>query len=260
MTDKIDGLGRQKLVEMVDDDPAKVQEDRAKADYASRFQTTSRSSCEADPERFPCAPKDKIAGGPSYAQLAKTMPTDTAVVSPKTDSPAKPTSTVLPTTTNATRIAELKDGTMLHEAHRDGIGGYATFTAIKKSGPNGYIVAGNASAQGGAGVEVQAAALRASGVIGDGKTASGELLTAHVAAGLGKNDDGSTGYHSGAGVTVASVEGTQTSADGSSVTGGLSVGVGADVSVGTKTAPNGDTLACGRIAVGPLILGACHRF
>jgi hypothetical protein len=64
-------------------------------------------------------------------------------------------------------------------------------------------------------------------------TASLENFTFKATAGR-TNADGSKGINAGASATVIGVEGTTTFLGASSVTGGLSVGVGAEVAVGTR--------------------------
>jgi hypothetical protein len=64
-------------------------------------------------------------------------------------------------------------------------------------------------------------------------TASLENFTFKATAGR-TNSDGSKGFNAGASATVVGVEGTTTFLGASSVTGGLSVGVGAEAAVGTR--------------------------
>jgi hypothetical protein len=64
-------------------------------------------------------------------------------------------------------------------------------------------------------------------------TASLETFTFKASTGR-SNPDGSTGINAGASATVIGVEGTTTFLGASSVTGGLSVGVGAEAAVGVR--------------------------
>jgi hypothetical protein len=110
------------------------------------------------------------------------------------------------------------------------------------------VAAAKGHAADGVEIEVFAASARITGddVIVQGGLAKIEVGTddrAHVAslenftfkATAGRtNSDGSQGFNAGASATVVGVEGTTTFLGASSVTGGLSVGVGAEVAVGTR--------------------------
>jgi hypothetical protein len=72
------------------------------------------------------------------------------------------------------------------------------------------------------------------------------------------NPDGSVGGNAGIGANVIGVEGTATFLGASSVTGGLSVGVGAELGVGVRDFDkDGSPELCGRVSVLFFTLGAC---
>ena len=113
----------------------------------------------------------------------------------------------------------------------------------------------SASVQVGRQNEAQVGFVRA-GVQGAAASLSGEGLTAAAHAGV-DNADGSVGLNVGATASWASVEATVKHA-GSSVTLGASAGGGLEGHVGVRDDDkDGRVELCGRLAAGPVILGAC---
>lgn len=113
------------------------------------------------------------------------------------------------------------------------------------------------SGQVGAQPEVSAGMARV-GIFSDDGTnaATMDVFTARMGVGT-HNRDGSRGVNVGATATAIGVEGT-IGASGWSFTAGAAVGVGADVSVGTRDQDrDGKRELCGRITAGPVTLGAC---
>jgi hypothetical protein len=252
---RIDGSApREKLYESMDDDPAKIAEDKAKLEYAAK-QTTTRASCENDPSQLPCAPKDRTASGVTHTEIGKNMPK--TVVS----DPPKPNAGVgVPNTTDAMRKAAQKDGVVSISGH-DGLSVYEGGTDYKKTFANGTakVEFGDHSVQLGMSSEIQLTSIRAT-TTGSAGTGVIEGPAAKFSGGVGKNDDGSTGYHAGASATVVTAQVSHEFDDGgSSVTGGVSVGVGAGVSVGGKTATDGSPVVCAQVSALFFTVGACVK-
>jgi hypothetical protein len=83
-----------------------------------------------------------------------------------------------------------------------------------------------------------------------------ENFSAKVTSGH-QNSDGSVGGNFGIGATVIGVEGT-VGHSGTTVTGGLAVGAGAELSVGTRDLDkDGSKELCARVSVGLVTLGLC---
>jgi hypothetical protein len=248
---RIDGSGSQKLYESASDDPAKIAEDQAKADYDAKLKTTSKSTCEEDPERFPCAPpaKDRTAAGPKFEDLAKTM----SAPKPKPDSTNNGFG--IPTSNDATRTADAKDGPVAGIGH-DGLSVYGHTTSYKKTLSDGSVVEGpGASVQVGMSTEIQAKTVRVTKKDG-ADTTTEEGPSAKFTGGFGRNDDGSIGYHAGAGVNVGSAQWTHDLDHGSFTLGG-SEGVGGGVSAGLKTSEGEPWRVCGELSVWMITAGIC---
>jgi hypothetical protein len=82
-----------------------------------------------------------------------------------------------------------------------------------------------------------------------------EAFTARANIGI-HNDDGSTGFNVGAGVTAVGFEGTIGGA--SRLTYGVAAGAGAGVSVGVRDVDrDGNGELCARVSIGPVTVGAC---
>jgi hypothetical protein len=116
---------------------------------------------------------------------------------------------------------------------------------------------GTASIQVGDRLEAQVAVGRISVASDDGsRTLSVEALSAHVSAGT-HNKDGSEGVHASIGAVYAAAEATS-SANGNSVTVGVSAGFSAEYSVGTRDSDgDGFDEYCMRLGAGPVTFGAC---
>lgn len=162
----------------------------------------------------------------------------------------------LPATTDAGRKTDVPDGWGHGTKGHDGASFYAGGTAYKHRDKDLKIEIGDASAQAGASAELQVTAGRATASRGS-LTAVAEFGSAKFAEGFGRNDDGSVGYHAGAGANVAAVQVTQEFDGGASVTLGYAEGVGVGGSVGTKTAPTGDTATCVQLSALFFTVGAC---
>ena len=93
---------------------------------------------------------------------------------------------------------------------------------------------------------------------GDG-VLTGSLETFSFKGNVSKtNPDGSTGGNAGIGANVIGVEGTAKFLGASSVTGGLSVGVGAELGVGVRDFDkDSNPELCARVSVLFFTLGAC---
>ena len=88
-------------------------------------------------------------------------------------------------------------------------------------------------------------------------SASLETFTFKASAGH-TNPDGSYGSHVGASATVVGIEGTATFLGATSITLGLSAGVGGEVSVGTRDLDkDGNPEMCARISLAFLTVGLC---
>lgn len=91
----------------------------------------------------------------------------------------------------------------------------------------------------------------------NGSSASFDTFNFRGAVGT-QNPDGSEGFGAGATANAVAVEGTWNFSGGSSVTGGLSVGVGAEASVGTRDIDHdGNTEVCVRVAALFFTVGGC---
>lgn len=123
---------------------------------------------------------------------------------------------------------------------------------VPKSG--GEVEVLSVSAQIGAQTELQLALQRVAGTSG---ALSGSVETFSARANIGiHNDDGSTGFNIGAGVTALGFEGSVGGAD--RLTYGVSAGMGAGVSVGVRDVDHdGSGELCARVSLGPVTVGAC---
>ena len=110
------------------------------------------------------------------------------------------------------------------------------------------------SGQIGAQTEVQLGLQRLTGARG-ALSGSVETFTARANIGI-HNDDGSTGFNVGAGVTAIGFEGTVGGA--SRLTYGVGAGMGASISAGAADVDHdGSTELCARVSLGPVTVGAC---
>jgi hypothetical protein len=95
--------------------------------------------------------------------------------------------------------------------------------------------------------------------VGGGRVLTGSLETFSFKGNVSKtNPDGSVGGNAGIGAQVIGVEGTAKFLGASSVTGGLSVGVGAELGVGVRDFDkDNNPELCARVSVLFFTLGAC---
>jgi hypothetical protein len=95
--------------------------------------------------------------------------------------------------------------------------------------------------------------------VGGGGVLAGSLETFSFKGNVSKtNPDGSIGGNAGIGANVIGVEGTARFLGASSVTGGLSVGVGAELGVGVRDFDkDSNPELCARVSVLFFTLGAC---
>lgn len=137
---------------------------------------------------------------------------------------------------------------------------YAEFAALQGSDSNAPLTVEVASVSGQAGRanEVSATLLH----LGAGPAsvqASVDVFKAEAHGGI-YNPDGSTGVNLGASATLIGAE-AQFSDGANSFNFGLSLGAGAEASVGARDADaDGATEVCGRVALGPVAVGACLEF
>jgi hypothetical protein len=119
---------------------------------------------------------------------------------------------------------------------------------------NGEVEVLSVSGQIGAQTEVQLGLQRVAGAHG-ALSGSVEAFTARANIGI-HNDDGSTGFNVGAGVTAVGFEGTVGGA--SRLTYGVAAGAGAGFSVGMRDVDrDGNGELCARVSIGPVTVGAC---
>jgi hypothetical protein len=137
---------------------------------------------------------------------------------------------------------------------------YAEFAALQGTARNAPLTVEVASVSGQAGRanEVSATLLH----LGAGTASvqgTVDVFKAEAHGGV-YNPDGSTGVNVGASVTVIGAE-AQFSDGASSFNFGLSLGAGAEASVGARDADaDGATEVCGRVALGPVAIGLCLEF
>lgn len=95
--------------------------------------------------------------------------------------------------------------------------------------------------------------------VGGDRVLTGSLETFSFKGNVSKtNPDGSVGGNAGLGANVIGVEGTARFLGASSVTGGLSVGVGAELGVGVRDFDkDSNPELCARVSVLFFTLGAC---
>jgi hypothetical protein len=119
---------------------------------------------------------------------------------------------------------------------------------------NGEAEVMSISSQIGAETEVQLGFQRVGGAHG-ALSGGVEIFTARANIGI-HNDDGSTGFNVGAGVTAVGFEGSVGGA--SRLTYGVAAGAGAGVSVGVRDVDrDGNSELCARVSIGPVTVGAC---
>lgn len=119
---------------------------------------------------------------------------------------------------------------------------------------NGEVELASVSGQIGAQSEVQLGFQRVAGTHG-ALSGSVETFTARANIGI-HNDDGSTGFNVGAGLTAVGFEGSFGGA--TRFTYGVSGGLGAGVSVGVRDVDDdGNGELCARVSVGSITAGAC---
>lgn len=249
---EIYGPPPQRLYESMDDDPAKIAEEKAKADYEAK----TKPFCDSHADQIPCAtpPKDATADGTKYQDLAKTMSAPKPAPSTPKPAPTPPSSGLLPNTNDSTRTTDADDG-VVADAGRDGLSFYAGVTFGKDTSASGTQLEGpGASAQVGLSTELQVKTFRITEHDGADTTVE-EGPSAKFTAGFGKNDDGSIGYHGGA---SASFGGAQLTHEGknASFTVGVSEGVGGGVSAGVKPMEGGLQL-CGQLNALFFTVGGC---
>jgi hypothetical protein len=191
------------------------------------------------------------------SQVEPPAPSAPAVA--KLVSAAPPPPSVLPPTANnnAQRTAE-RDLTPYSDADVTASGDsvYAGVALLKGSVPNsgGDVEVLSVSGQIGAQTEVQLGLQRVAGTRG-ALSGSVEAFTARANIGI-HNDDGSTGFNVGAGVTAVGFEGTVGGA--SRLTYGVAAGLGAGVSVGVRDVDrDGSGELCARVSLGPVTVGVC---
>jgi len=103
----------------------------------------------------------------------------------------------------------------------------------------------------GANNEASVAAARVTAHPSANGTTTVEVGSARASAGV-VNGDGSVGFHVAAQANIVAVEHTQRSNEGGRATGGLSAGIGFELSFGFK-----DDGVCMRVGAGPFTLGGC---
>jgi len=281
--------GTQKRSSTMDDDPALQEENRLRAEFEK--QKAARQT-KVDPPTV--SAQSKMPGGVSYAEYAKNaqcdrlhqdkcVPDDPSSVAraqrgaweaekaaidkrltqgqyvgrredearwaelkAKLDAQPSPNNGFA-NTTYTTR--KQTNGVLVGESGRDGLTAYASGALVRTD----RVTVGGASVQAGLGaVDVHATGFRAAN-----GTGSIEVATAHVGAGVGRNDDGSYGMHTGVSGTAAWVEATHHTEGGGSVTIGAGDGVGIEGSVGVKETKPGVIAVCAHAAIGPVSIGAC---
>ena len=140
---------------------------------------------------------------------------------------------------------------------RLGLGGH---TAVKTDGNVAYGEISGGVGLGHTGIQGAARHEHDEWHLGHGVdfSADDNVLTAGADVGV-HNNDGSWGFHAGAGAAVGSWEGTLNKREMGSVTFGASAGASEQVSVGVKK--DGKTLeACGKVDAGVLTIGVCVPF
>jgi hypothetical protein len=133
---------------------------------------------------------------------------------------------------------------------------FAGVALLKGRAPKstGEVEVASLSGQIGAQTEVQLGFQRVGGTHG-ALSGSVEIFTARANIGI-HNDDGSTGFNVGAGVTAIGFEGSVGVA--TRLTYGVAAGLGAGASVGVRDVDgDGTRELCARVSLGPVTVGGC---
>jgi hypothetical protein len=209
---------------------------------------SSPAQCSANSSQVePPAPS-----APAVAKLVSAAPPPPSVLPPTAPSPPASTANNNAQRTTERDLAPYADANVT--ASGDSV--YAGVALLKGSVPNsgGDVEVLSVSGQIGAQVEVQLGLQRVAGTRG-ALSGSVEAFTARANIGV-HNDDGSTGFNVGAGVTAVGFEGTVGGA--SRLTYGVAAGLGAGVSVGVRDVDrDGSGELCARVSLGPVTVGLC---
>lgn len=213
----------------------------------------------ADVEREAKALSDKLQQNPVPYMGKKEDEARLVELQKKLESMPAPISHVVPQTSTATRATSapgLKVDTGVH-AGTDGLSVYAEQTIVTYERGGAKVELGEQSAQVGVSTDLKLTYARATFTDANGSNLVVQGPDARFTQGIGKNDDGSVGYHAGAEANLGSVTGTVQFDDGGSVTVGAVEGLGAGASLGVKDGKDGGTVACASVSVAFVTVGAC---
>ncbi len=211
------------------------------------------NSSSAQPSANTSQAEPLVCHEPAVAKLISSVPPPPAQLPPVGASPSSAVANSSAQRTAARDTVNLYWGAGTTSS---GDSAYAGAALLKGRDPKAgaEVEVLSVSAQMGAQSEVQFGFQR---VAGTGGTLSGSVEAFTARANLGiHNDDGSTGFNVGAGVTVIGFEGTVGGA--SRLTYGVAAGMGASLSVGAADVDrDGSTELCARVSLGPVTVGAC---
>jgi hypothetical protein len=289
MTKPIDANGRP-LVSTPEEDPAIAADEAARAAFEAQKKAAAERKGDCTDIPYVCAPKDKSADGTNYADL-KMKPTPSraelqseantlsdklqknpvpyvgkkedearlAELQKKLESMPAPPKHVIPMTSSTTRAESSSGWNVDFDAQTgiDGLSVYADRSPITYERSGAKVEMWELSGQIGVSTDLKMTAARATFTDDDGSNVVVQGPDTRFTQGIGKNDDGSVGYHAGAEVNVASMTATKQFENGGSVTVGASDGIGVGATVGRKDTKDGGTAACASVSAAFFTVGAC---
>ena len=230
-------------------------------DAVCREEPTPAVAAPAKTNTKEAARPEATPGPLSHEEIIAQLPSRPFDYSLMARPTTKPVPSPLPTNTNAERTTA-REGVAPYAAAGLTSSGDANFAAVallkgrnSQSGVEAEVV--SASVQFGFQSEAQVGLLRVGASRDDG-TSSGtvDALSARAAIGI-HNTDGSTGFNIALTATALGVEGTHRGSH-HSVTGGVSLGVGGEASIGVRDADHdGKKEVCLRVGGGPATIGHC---
>lgn len=216
----------------------------------SRADAPNSSSAPPSGNGSQCEPP--AASAPAVGKLVTAVPRPPSVLPPAATTPPASTANNNAQRTTERNLSPYADADVT--ASGDSL--FAGVALLKGRFPksNGEAEVLSVSGQIGAQTEVQLGFQRLAGTHG-ALTGSVDAFTARANLGI-HNDDGSTGFNAGAGVTAIGFEGSVGVA--SRLTYGVAAGMGAGVSVGVRDVDrDGNGELCARVSIGPVTVGAC---
>jgi len=215
---------------------------RADAPNSSLVQSSANAS-----QSEPPAPS-----APAVGKLVSAVPLPPSALPPAAASPPASTANNNAQRTTERNLAPYADAGVTGSGDSVFAGAALLKGRVPKS--NGEVEVLSVSGQIGAQTEAQLGLQRVAGAYG-ALSGSVEAFTARANIGI-HNDDGSTGFNVGAGVTAVGFEGSVGGA--SRLTYGVAAGAGAGVSVGVRDVDrDGNSELCARVSIGPVTVGAC---